>query len=230
MSTFWQYILLVIVLHLGLGVCFYYLLENIQGWFILSEVLLVTSLGISLSIYSQFRKPIKLIRSGIEALADEDFNVRFSKTPSVEMNQLIEVYNQMIDKIREERIAIAEQHYFLEQLIQASPNGIILLNYDGKVDRVNAAAVSVLEQFDLLEEDKDKFVAEYLQRDDPDGFIISSGGFQKFKVQPGTFVHRGFDRMFYIIQDLSRDLLETEKKAYGKVIRMMAHEVNNSIA
>ncbi len=32
-----------------------------------------------------------------------------------------------------------------------------------------------------------------------------------------------------MIEELSKELLENEKKAYGKVIRMMAHEVNNSM-
>lgn len=32
-----------------------------------------------------------------------------------------------------------------------------------------------------------------------------------------------------MLEELTTEMLETEKKAYGKVIRMMAHEVNNSI-
>ena len=40
---------------------------------------------------------------------------------------------------------------------------------------------------------------------------------------------RGFRRRFLFIDDRTADIAETEKKAYGKVIRMMAHEVNNSI-
>ena len=32
-----------------------------------------------------------------------------------------------------------------------------------------------------------------------------------------------------MIEELTADILAAEKKAYGKVIRMMAHEVNNTI-
>jgi signal transduction histidine kinase len=42
-------------------------------------------------------------------------------------------------------------------------------------------------------------------------------------------VDRGFRRRFIILEDLSKDLLLAEKKSYEKIIRMMAHEVNNTI-
>ncbi len=44
------------------------------------------------------------------------------------------------------------------------------------------------------------------------------------------FIDRGFERGFVVLQDVTADLLQAEKEAYGKVIRMMAHEVNNSNA
>lgn len=40
---------------------------------------------------------------------------------------------------------------------------------------------------------------------------------------------RGFSRHFIMIEDLTAEILAAEKKVYGKVIRMMAHEVNNTI-
>ncbi len=40
---------------------------------------------------------------------------------------------------------------------------------------------------------------------------------------------RGFRRSFLILEELTPEILATEKKAYSKVIRVMAHEVNNSI-
>jgi len=49
-------------------------------------------------------------------------------------------------------------------------------------------------------------------------------------VERAGFIDRGFERGFLIIQDVTADLLSAEKEAYGKVIRMMSHEVNNSNA
>lgn len=54
-------------------------------------------------------------------------------------------------------------------------------------------------------------------------------GISSFKLQKSHFVDRGFSRHFIMIEDLTAEILAAEKKVYGKVIRMMAHEVNNTI-
>src|ERR1700749_1013736 len=49
------------------------------------------------------------------------------------------------------------------------------------------------------------------------------------KIQKSHFIDRGFPRQFIMIEELTAEILAAEKNAYGKVIRMMAHEVNNTI-
>jgi nitrogen fixation/metabolism regulation signal transduction histidine kinase len=50
-----------------------------------------------------------------------------------------------------------------------------------------------------------------------------------FKIQKSHFIDRGFSRQFIILEELTSEILEAERKAYGNVIRMMAHEINNTI-
>jgi signal transduction histidine kinase len=40
---------------------------------------------------------------------------------------------------------------------------------------------------------------------------------------------RGFPRAFYLLEELTEELRQTERSAYEKLIRMMSHEVNNSV-
>ena len=58
---------------------------------------------------------------------------------------------------------------------------------------------------------------------------VKLAGVETYRVLRGQFMDRGFRRQFLFIEELTAEIIETEKKAYGKVIRMMAHEVNNSI-
>lgn len=60
--------------------------------------------------------------------------------------------------------------------------------------------------------------------------MFSSGDNRKYHVEHATFIDQGFARGFLLIQDVTSELLTAEKDAYGKVIRMMAHEVNNTTA
>jgi two-component system nitrogen regulation sensor histidine kinase NtrY len=58
---------------------------------------------------------------------------------------------------------------------------------------------------------------------------ITLSGATTYKLQKSHFIDRGFARHFIMIEELTAEILAAEKKAYGKVIRMMAHEVNNTI-
>ena len=59
--------------------------------------------------------------------------------------------------------------------------------------------------------------------------VFKLDGISTYKLQKSHFIDRGFSRHFVMIEDLTAEILAAEKNVYGKVIRMMAHEVNNTI-
>ena len=44
------------------------------------------------------------------------------------------------------------------------------------------------------------------------------------------FMEKGFSRPYVLVESLTDEVMKAEKEAYGKVIRLIAHEVNNTIA
>ena len=234
MSIRWRYGLFILAIHLVIGILVFQLLKDNKLWFIAAEVLLMSSLILAYKIYKDIIRPFRFLQSGIDALADQDFSIRFRTTGSKTMNQLITVYNTMLDNIQEERLQVKEQHFFLEKLITASPAGIILLDYDGRITDINPQAKAILE----LQENPHKMtlndiphpiLMEIAKWNVGKSGIVKGKSQEQLRCEIAQFVHRGFPRKFITIQELSRELLAAEKRAYGKVIRMMAHEVNNSI-
>lgn len=229
-----KYFLFIGIVHGLLLVLSFSLLKENKILFIPAEIGILLSLYFSYRIYRAFLKPLRLMQQGIDAIKDEDFNISFSPSSSKEMDQLIEVYNRMIHKIRKERISQKEQHYFLEKLIDVSPNGIIILDFNDKITSINRSAKKALGlQEEELKLPVHKIKSDFLQQihalEEDSSAIISVDGWKKYKCHSANFIHRGFERKFLLIEELSNEILQTEKKAYGKVIRMMAHEVNNSL-
>ena len=73
-------------------------------------------------------------------------------------------------------------------------------------------------------------LAEALDRTAPGESCVvtlSNGG--RVRGQCATFVERGHPRRFYLVEELTEELRQTEKAAYEKLIRMMSHEVNNTV-
>jgi two-component system nitrogen regulation sensor histidine kinase NtrY len=140
LSTKVQYILYILALHAVLVFLVYKILFHDKLIFIGSEVFLLLSAIASIQLYQNFMQPIQFVRSGIEAIKDKDFSIKFVPTGKGEVDTLIEVYNLMIDQLREERTKLHEQHFFLEKLIEASPISIIILDFDDKIESLNLKA------------------------------------------------------------------------------------------
>lgn len=230
-----RYILFIGILHVVLIAMIFILFREKKIYFIASEVLILVSIVISIQIYRDFLRPIEFVRSGIEAIKDKDFTIKFVQTGKSEIDILIEVYNLMIDQLREERIKLNEQHFFLEKLIEASPIAILIMDFDEKIASVNEKARKLFQKNDdswtgkKLEQLDFNLFNQLEDLQDGESRTVKINSIETYKVQRSHFMDQGFRRSFLMIEELTADILESEKKAYGKVIRMMAHEVNNTL-
>ncbi|MEZ0485964.1 sensor histidine kinase [Fibrella aquatica] len=230
-----RYLLYIGTVHAVLiGLTFQLLKEN-KLLFIASEVLILLSMYIAVRLYQSFRQPAAFIQSGIEAIRDKDFTVKFVPTGKKEVDGLINVYNLMIDQLRQERTRQAEQQFFLDKLIEAAPIALLTFDFDERVSAVNPKARQLLNlpDIDLIGKPLSAIghpLLTYLTdlpTDQPQ--TIKLTGVETYRAMRGQFIDRGFRRQFLFIEELTAEIIDTEKKAFGKVIRMMAHEVNNSI-
>ncbi|MEZ0610158.1 PAS domain-containing sensor histidine kinase [Fibrella sp. WM1] len=237
-----RYLVYILLLHVLLGWLLFTELRQAKPLFaskgvllIAVEVLIILSLYTAFSIYRTFRQPSAFIASGIEAIRDKDFTIKFVPTGNIDVDELIRVYNLMIDQLRQERTRQAEQQFFLDKLIDASPIALLIFDFDARVAGINPKARQLLKcpEADLLGKPLSAIDHPLLNQLDalpPDQpQIVRLTGVETYRVLRGQFIDRGFGRQFLFIEELTAEIIDTEKKAYGKVIRMMAHEVNNSI-
>jgi two-component system nitrogen regulation sensor histidine kinase NtrY len=230
-----KYLLFVIILHLVTLVLSFFIFRDDKLIFIASEVLIFISVLISWQLYHELIQPLKMLTDGADAIKDKDFNVKFVSTGKYEMDKLINVYNKMIDELRMERTKQEQQHFFLEKLIYTSPIGILILDYEENVQQVNPRALDLLnvDEHDMLRKSIYEIAHPVLQQIQQlktgEARTITYNGVATYKLQKSHFIDRGFPRHFIMIEELTAEILAAEKKAYGKVIRMMAHEVNNTI-
>src|SRR5437879_5857221 len=82
------------------------------------EALLVLSIIISYRLVRALFVPLDLIRTGAELIDERDFTSRFVAVGQPEMDALIDVYNGMIDRLREERLAAEEERQLLVRIVE----------------------------------------------------------------------------------------------------------------
>ncbi|HEX7679169.1 MAG TPA: ATP-binding protein, partial [Thermoanaerobaculia bacterium] len=109
----------------------------------------------------------------------------------------------------------------LQKIVEASPSGIVICDCDGKVQQANPAAQRLLVE---------PAVAEALPLVAPgESRLVTLAGARRLKVWHAEFRDRGFAKTFFVLEEMTEELRLTEKTAYEKLIRMMSHEVNNSV-
>ena len=230
-----KFLLFVTIIHAVLIVLAGQMMRTNAPLFVALEVLLLISIFLTVQLYRGFVRPFQLIAAGTEAIRARDFSMKFVPVGQHEMDQLIAVYNHMIDELRQERVTQHEKSYLLESLIRASPAGVLLLSFEGRIEGVNPAAERMLGQptAALLGRLPAAVPGDWgpalaaLAGQGPQ--VVQLSGLQTYRAHCSRFVDRGFTRQFIVLEELTQGLIRQEKKAYEKLIRMMSHEINNSI-
>jgi len=209
-----------VVLHLLLAAAGVFVLLKYPLWLFVVETLFIVSIVISYRLLRALFVPLDLIRTGAQLISDRDFTTRFVAIGQPEMDALIDVYNTMIDRLREERLAAEEERRLLESIVEASPSGIVICDFDGNIEQMNPAALRLVTP---------ELLAEMRTLGAGESRLVASDLPRRVKVWRAEFRDRGFAKSFFIVDEMTEELRVSEKAAYEKLIRMMSHEVNNSV-
>lgn len=205
------------------------LLWTVEGITILALVLFIV-------LYRRLVRPYRILLDGIGLLHEQDFSSRLRPVANREANQLIEVFNRMITELKNERLQVREKNRFLDLLIQASPQGVIILDFDDKISEINPAGQRLLQIKDTeqikglrIAESGIRMATELGTMQPGEDRIIRIPGQAIFRCIRSSFIDNGFDHPFILVEELTRELMRIEKESYERIIRMMSHEVNNSV-
>ncbi|MCG8308180.1 MAG: ATP-binding protein [Cytophagales bacterium] len=229
-----KYILYISVLHAILLALTIVIYNYNKTFFLVCEAIIFMSFALSIYYYKAFFKSFNLFNAGIDSIADKDFSIKFLPVGQPEFDRLIDVYNRMIDQLRLERTKANEKHFFLEKLIEASPAGVIILDMDNNIRTINRAGLQILglknsEDVNTLRGLADPWDTELSGLKENNTSVVQINGINQYKCFRSYFLDRGVKRIFYFIEGLTKELLHAERQAYEKVIRMISHEVNNSV-
>ena len=201
-----------------------------------AEVLVLSSLVYLLYFYRKVVKPLNNIANGMDLLREQDFSSRLTPVGQLEADRIVQVFNRMMEQLKEERLRLREQNHFLDLLIEVSPMGVVMLDFEGRVTMVNKAATRFLNLPDgqmvvgeRLESIPTTLAEEIVRLPQDTTQTVRLGDAMIYRCSRLSFVDRGFAHPFVLIESLTSEVVKAEKKAYEKVIRMIAHEVNNTV-
>lgn len=172
----------------------------------------------------------------MDLIKAQDFNNRLLNVQEYNSDKIVDLFNQMIDKLRNERLHNREQESFLKLLIEASPMGVMMLDYDDKITMTNESFLrltGIKEAGSIkgkpLSEVPSELVRKMLEVKLGENRILRNGDVKMYRCYHLSFMQTGFQRHFYLLESLTEEVMKAERTAYEKVIRIISHEVNNTM-
>ena len=186
-------------------------------------------------LYRRIVRPMRIVGNGMQLLREQDFSSRLRNVGEPEVDNIVAVFNHMMTELKEERLRLLERNNLLDLLVEVSPMGVVMLDFDGRITSLNPAAMQCLDcptayagkTFAELPGDLAARIAT-LADDTTQTFNMTNANI--YRCTRSSFLDRGFHHPFVLIEHLTQEVMNAERDAYGKVIRMISHEVNNTMA
>lgn len=229
------YILVFLLLALG-GVLLFLSSQLDTIFFYIGEGLILFIFIYLIFFYRKIVKPLNTIGSGMELLREQDFSSRLSPVGQYEADRVVNIFNRMMEQLKNERLRLREQNHFLDLLIKASPMGVIITSLDEDLSELNPMALKMLGvrledvQGKKMKEIDSPLAVELANLPKGETVTVRLNDSNIYRCTHSSFIDRGFQHPFYLVETLTDEVMKAEKKAYEKVIRMIAHEVNNTTA
>ena len=201
------------------------------------EGIMLFCLVVLLLFYRTTMRLIRSVSNGMDLLREQDFSSRLAHVNQREADRIVDVFNRMMDSLKNERLKLREQNHFLDLLIGASPMGILIFDQSEVITMGNKAAASFFGYDDSSDLIGRKLIgipsplAAVIKGMQPETIeTVRLSNSKIYRCSRLSFMDSGYAHPFVLIEHLTSEMVKAEKKAYEKVIRMIAHEVNNSVA
>ncbi len=197
----------------------------------------------SLLVLHHFMSPINRILSalhhGFSNFLDNDFSISLARTRNDELGELVEMYNRVGTALRDERVHLYQRELLLDTVIQSTPLSLVLAESTGTIIYSNHAARQLFNQGKAI----NGYQLDSLLEDLPQPFKHSldsglSGLFTVFEennnetyhLTQNKFLLNGKQHQLYLFKRLTKEINRQEVNTWKKVIRLISHELNNSLA
>jgi nitrogen fixation/metabolism regulation signal transduction histidine kinase len=217
-------------------------------WFKDTPVLagaLALLLGLPLALWlvrRQFRPMLSLFRAlagTVSSYRDGDFSFSLAWPKHDELGELVDAHNELGDVLREQRLGLVQRELLLDTMVQNTPVAMLLVAENGPIVYANIAARQLLNQGRKLEGHS---IATVLERAAaPLRDAVERGGDGLFTVGEEdeeeiyhlarrSFLLNGRAHELLLLRQITVELRRQEVQTWKKVIRVISHELNNSLA
>lgn len=179
------------------------------------------------------------LEDGLRAFRDADFSMRLAAPDRDEVTRVKRLYNEVADLLRAQRTDVYQKELLLDTILQRTPLAVVLVDAGQRVAYSNAAARELLTGGRRLDGQRFSDVREQLAAPMRDALASTGDAIvtvrtaeqdETFHLSQRMFRLNTLEHRLVLIERLTTELRRQEVAVWKKAIRVINHELNNTIA
>ena len=192
-------------------------------------------LGYSLALRERLVYPLQTLSNLLAALREGDFSIRArGAAPNDALGEAMMEVNYLGQVLREQRLGALEATALLRTVMAEIDVAVFAFDHEQRLRLVNRAGERLLAQPAERAIGRGAFelgLADSLTGDEVRTIQMNfPGASSRYEVRRSTFRERGVPHQLLVLSDVSRALREEERQAWQRLVRVLGHELNNSLA
>ncbi|WP_228482010.1 ATP-binding protein [Lysobacter sp. H21R4] len=195
-------------------------------------------------LLAPMRSLFRALAGTVASYRDGDYNFGLSSSVHGELAELVAAHNRLGDTLREQRQALVERELLLDTMVQNTPVAMVLIDPSRRIVHANLAARSMLgggrrlegQSFEQLVDNAPAAMREALDRGGDGLFTVGDANDIEHGIEDTYHLSRRQFRLngrrheLVLLRLLTAELRRQEVQTWKKVIRVISHELNNSLA
>ena len=224
----------------GVALCGFLLWYNgysAQVQWTIDLLLVLLWLGISFNLKQRIVRPLQTLSNILAAIREGDYSIRGRRASSGDaLGEVMLEVNDLGQTLREQRLGAMEATALLRTVMAEIDVAVFAFDGEQRLQLVNRAGEKLLAQpaTRLLGRTSEELgLAECLNGPGAGPHTMQMafpGGFGRWDVRRSTFREGGQQHQLLVLTDLSKTLREEERTAWQRLLRVLGHELNNSLA
>jgi nitrogen fixation/metabolism regulation signal transduction histidine kinase len=201
----------------------------------LTVIIIAFCLGFAFALRERVILPLQTLSNLLAALGEGDFSIRARGARGGDaLGEVMIEVNTLVETLRHQRLDALEATTLLRKVMAEIEVAVFTFDEERELKFVNRAGARLLAQNaerTLGRRAEELGLEDCLEGDAPR--VINTafpGGVGRWEIRRSSFRQGGRPHELLVLSDLSQPLREEERQAFQRLIRVIGHEMNNSLA
>src|SRR3982750_40116 len=201
----------------------------------LTVVIVAFCLGFAFALRERVVLPLQTLSNLLAALGEGDFSIRARGARGGDpLGEVMIEVNTLVETLRHQRLDALEATTLLRKVMAEIEVAVFTFDEERELKFVNRAGARLIGQVSermLGRRAEELGLEDCLEGEAPR--VINSafpGGVGRWEIRRSSFRQGGRPHELLVLSDLSQPLREEERQAFQRLIRVIGHEMNNSLA